>query len=193
MNSKGFPQEVANGGFISSQRKQKEIPDSFELPLTLPETFVKDSLRVEAKVMSSSFATLLEAVEALVKDPYGCFEQTSSTTYPVIMAYNFVAELEETEQTVDLKARLEEKMNKGYKRLVTFETADEGYEWFGSTPPHEALSAYGLQEFTDMAINSQVVDPVMLDRLKTWLLNRRDGKGSFKLSDQALDSFGRAP
>lgn len=67
------------------------------------------------------------------------------------MAYNFVSELEESEKVNDLKARLEEKMNKGYDRLVTFETKDEGYEWFGSTPPHEALSAYGLQEFTDMA------------------------------------------
>lgn len=193
VSSKGFPQDLSKGGFISSQRKQKEIPDFFELPVKLPDTYVAGSLRLEAKVMSSSFATLLEAVEALVKDPYGCFEQTSSTTYPVIMAYNFVSELEETKQTLDLKARLEEKMNMGYKKLVTFETPEEGYEWFGSSPPHEALSAYGLQEFTDMAANSQIVDPVMLDRLKTWILSRKDGKGSFKLSDQALDSFGRAP
>ena len=44
-----------------------------------------------------------------------------------------------------------------------------------------------------MAENSSIVDTAMLGRLKTWLLGKRDGKGSFKLSDKALDSFGRAP
>lgn len=81
------------------------------------------------------------------------------------MAYNMLCAMEEDEKVSDLKARLEEKMSKGYKRLVTFETPDEGYEWFGSSPPHEALSAYGLQEFVDMAANSQLVDPVMVARL----------------------------
>jgi len=44
-----------------------------------------------------------------------------------------------------------------------------------------------------MALNSNIVDPVMLSRLQSWILDRRDGKGSFKMSDQALDTFGRAP
>src|SRR6185503_8250603 len=33
----------------------------------------------------------------------------------------------------------------------------------------------------------------MLDRTRTWLLSRRDGKGGFSINPQALDSFGRAP
>lgn len=33
----------------------------------------------------------------------------------------------------------------------------------------------------------------MLLRLQKWLLGRKDGKGGFLQSDQALDSFGRAP
>ena len=113
----------------------------------LPKTYVSDSLEVEAKIISSSFATLTEAIEALVRDPYGCFEQTSSSTYPVVMAYNFMSAMPESDEVNDLKGRLEEKMKKGYDRLITFETEDEGYEWFGSTPPHESLSAYGLMEF----------------------------------------------
>ena len=33
----------------------------------------------------------------------------------------------------------------------------------------------------------------MIDKLKEWLLSRRDGKGGFLQSSEALDSFGRAP
>lgn len=39
---------------------------------------------------------------------------------------------------------MEQKIKKGYDKLTTFETAENGYEWFGDTPPHEALSAYGF-------------------------------------------------
>lgn len=84
-------------------------------------------------------------------------------------------------------------MEKGYKRLITFETKDEGYEWFGNTPPHESLSAYGLMEFTDMAENSNIVDTAMLKRLKKWLISKKDNKGSFKIQDRQLDTFGGAP
>jgi hypothetical protein len=77
------------------------------------------------------------------------------------------------------------------------------------------IRAYGLLEFSDM---SQVhpVEPQLIERVKTWLLSRRDGKGQFmrggryvyrvcarafeallilstRAHRRALDDFGRAP
>jgi len=40
---------------------------------------------------------------------------------------------------------------------------------------------------------SDFVEPSMMQKLEEWLLSRRDGSGGFLRSDQALDSFGRAP
>ena len=62
--------------------------------------------------------------------------------------------------------------------------ARQGYEWFGADPGHEALTAYGLMQFTDM---SQVrsVDKDMLDRTRAWLLSRRDGNGGFSVNAKA--------
>ena len=37
-----------------------------------------------------------------------------------------------------------EKLIKGSEHLLTFETNSGGYEWFGKSPGHEALTAYGL-------------------------------------------------
>ena len=54
----------------------------------------------------------------------------------------------------------------------------EGYEWFGGTaPPHEALTAYGLLQFRDMA-HVREVDPAMLKRTQDYLhvAARRQGR-----------------
>src|SRR3989442_15043970 len=79
-----------------------------------------------------------------------------------------------------------------YKKLTGFESRTKGDEWFGADPGHEALTAYGLMQFTDMA-QVRSVDKEMLDRTRTWLLSRRDGKGGFSMNPKALDSFGGAP
>ena len=69
---------------------------------------------------------------------------------------------------------------KGYKKLAAYETSENGFEWYGATPPHEALSAYGLMEFTEMKEVYNGVDGKMLQRTVNWLLSRRNGKGGFK-------------
>jgi hypothetical protein len=76
--------------------------------------------------------------------------------------------------------------------LIGFETAVDGFEWFGKTPPHEALTAYGLLEFTDMQEFIDV-NKKMLERTKAFLLRRRDGNGSFKLSSGGYDRFASVP
>ncbi|HYV38766.1 MAG TPA: alpha-2-macroglobulin, partial [Gemmataceae bacterium] len=91
-------------------------------------------------------------------------------------------------------------LERGYARLITFECVNpkvqagrEGYEWFGNTaPPHPALTAYGLLQFTDMAkyVN---VDKAMLARTQGWLLSQRDKKGGFLSDNRRLDKIGKAP
>jgi len=76
---------------------------------------------------------------------------------------------------------------------VNFQYFCRGYEWFGHTPGHEALTAYGLQEFNEMKEIMPEVDSTMISRTTDWILKRRDGRGGFDLSQQHLDSFGRAP
>src|SRR5690606_899230 len=100
----------------------------------------------------------------------------------------------ETSGTVNPQARekAEALIKSGYQKLVTFETKDKGYEWFGSTPPHEGLTAYGLMEFKNMQKVYASVDNNMVQRTADWLLDRRDGKGGFQTSGTSLDQFGRA-
>lgn len=180
---RGFPIDNGSGGMLE--------PDSdAEDTLTIPDTIVPGSLQASVTVYPTPLANLTEALEALIRDPYGCFEQTSSSTFPLVMAQQYFL----THQGVDpaIIAMAREKLDAGYQRLIGFETENNGYEWFGSTPPHEALTAYGLLEFTEMA-KVMDVDQQMINRTQEWLLGRCGTDGSFELDPKQLDSFGAAP
>ncbi len=183
---KGFPTQIAFGGLINATTPAKK-------QIVVPASVVPNSMTAFATVYPSPMANLTDAVAALLREPCGCFEQTSSSNYPVAMAQTYFT----THQGVDpqLAAKGQDLLAKGYQRLVSFECKDKGYEWFGGAAPgHEALTAYGLMEFRDMqSAGLAVVDDKMVERTRTWLISREDGKGGFQRNQRALDSFGGAP
>ena len=141
-------------------------------------------------VYPTPLASMTNALQSLLREPYGCFEQTSSTSYPMVMAQQYFLTHTGVDPAIIEKAR--NLLDVSYKKLTGFESRSRGYEWFGADPGHEALTAYGLMQFTDMS-HVRAVDKDMLDRTRAWLLSRRDGNGGFSLNAKALDSFGGAP
>jgi hypothetical protein len=166
--------------------------------VVLPETWVKGTLKLQAQVFPSTLADLQKGLEAMLREPCGCFEQSSSSNYPNVMILSYLKESDQANPEVEKRAR--QLLQNGYGRLTSFECIDpqqaqsrRGYEWFGQTaPPHEALTAYGLLQFRDMA-KVHPVDAAMMERTRKYLLDQRDGSGGFKRNARALDSFGRAP
>ena len=77
-----------------------------------------------------------------------------------------------------MKKEIIEKLKSGYDKLIGFETSEKGYEWFGTTPGHEALTGYGLAQFNDMKEVVNFVDEDALKRNTNWLLGRRGKDGS---------------
>jgi len=150
--------------------------------VVLPDKYSPGSLKLRAEVFPSILADIQTGLEGMLQEPHGCFEQTSSTTYPNLLVLDY---LQETGQSrPDIARRALDLIDRGYKRLVTFECPKEGggrqgFEWFGGPVPHEALTAYGLLEFHDMAKVYDKVDADMVERTRKFLLKRRDGKGNF--------------
>lgn len=176
----GFPVAIHRGGMLDNNVTHRiAIPDSLTGPVV-----------AAVEVYPKPIGNLTSALESMIRDPHGCFEQTSSTNYPLVMAMQYF----ETHSGVspELVRRSREKLDAGYNRLVGFESPAKGYEWFGGDPGHEALTAYGLLEFADMS-EIYTVDASMVQRTRAWLLERRDGNGGFLRNEKALDSFGRAP
>ncbi len=180
---KGFPIDIHKGGLLGPQ-------SNMEARISIPETIEKGSLKTSIKIFPSPLANMEEALNALLREPYGCFEQTSSTTYPLVMAQQyFISHQGIAPEKINQAKTL---LDRGYKKLIGFESKGNGYEWFGANPAHEALTAYGLMEFVDMS-KVMPVDKTMIERTRQWLLDRRNGQGGFKKNEKALDSFGRAP
>jgi len=175
----GFPVERGQGGLIDSESVAR-------LEIDIPESVVPGSIDARAVVYPTPLASMTEALERLIRDPNGCFEQTSSTTYPLVMAQQYFM----SHQGVDseLIERSSEKLEKGYNRLIGFECKNGGFEWFGKDPGHDALTAYGLLEFTDMA-QVRHVDPAMLERTRKWLLDQRDGQGGYERKTRTLHTW----
>lgn len=183
VKASGFPIAVSHGGLIDSA-------NPFSVKVKIPKEVKSGSIKTSVKVYPTPLANMEEALNALLRQPCGCFEQTSSTNYPLVMAQQYFT----SHQGIDPQkiSKAKELLAQGYKKLIGFECKKEGYEWFGGDPGHEALTAYGLMEFADMG-KIMPVNEKMVRRTREWLLGRRDGKGGFKRNKRALDSFGRAP
>jgi uncharacterized protein YfaS (alpha-2-macroglobulin family) len=177
---RGFPIEFARGGLIG--------PDgSVSYQIEIPADVVPASVTSSLALYPTPLANMTQALEALIQSPCGCFEQTSSTTYPLVMAQQYFM----SHQGVDPKLieRSRTLLDEGYKRLIGFECkTTKGYEWFGADPGHDALSAYGLLEFTDMALVREV-DQRMLKDTREFVLNARDGKGGYKRLTHTLHTW----
>ncbi len=175
---KGFPVQTS----FSAQEVEKEY--TFEI-----NKMVNGSLKATFTAFPNVVSDLMKGVEGILQEPYGCFEQTSCTAYPNAMVLDYLKTTDNNDTKTLAKAT--DLLNRGYKRLTTFESSEKGYEWFGANPAHEGLTAYGIMEFMDMKKAGQDVDQKMLDRTANWLVNHKDGKGGFAREKHAYHDFGR--
>lgn len=180
---RGFPHVRSFGGTVAAG-----APGRLVVPM--PQRANPGSGRLTLKLYPSPLATMRDGLQGMLREPTGCFEQASSSNYPNTMVLSYLEASGDDVPAVAARAR--ELLPPGYARIAGYECKEKGYEWFGGDPGHEALTAYGLLQFRDMS-RVHDVDAAMVARTRAWLLDRRDGKGSFRTNERALDSFGRAP
>ena len=114
------------------------------------------------RIYVSPMSSMKEAMARLIREPFGCFEQTSSTIYPLTMAQRyFKSHLDVDPELISFSSpsdllsscfplmhvnikRSDDILRRGYKTLVGFECKDGGYDWFGSSPASEPLTSFGI-------------------------------------------------
>ncbi len=162
----GFPRRVS----FSS----RELVANTSVNIIAPES---GTIRGTFQAYPNLLRDLACGMESIFKEPHGCFEQVSSFTFPNILALQYLKTTGEIDaKTTDRALQL---IEKGYKKLTSYEIQGGGFDWFGNPPAHEGLTAFGLFEFTEMKKVYPGVSQAMLDRTKKWLLSRRDGNGGF--------------
>ena len=91
--------------------------------------------------------------------------------------------------TPEWQMKLDEALNAGYQRMLTFEVNGGGFDWYGAAPAKTILTAYGILLFTDMA-KVRDVDPDVVARAKRVLYSRQDRDGGWSL-DLGMHTWGQ--
>jgi uncharacterized protein YfaS (alpha-2-macroglobulin family) len=170
------PIEVVPDGRRVEQVVNGTLQQPADVTLTVPANAVEGSPKLFVKIYPSTFSQLVEGLDGIFRLPYGCFEQTSSTTYPNVLALDYLRRTKKSVPDVEAKAR--QYIHLGYQRLLGFEVPGGGFDWFGRPPANLTLTAYGLMEFEDMA-RFHDVDPDLIKRTREWLLKKRNADGSW--------------
>ncbi len=146
---------------------------------TFPANAIAGSPRLFVDVFPAYLAQAVQGMDSLLRVPTGCFEQTTSTTWPNVLVLNYMTQTHQITPDIQLKA--DSLISAGYQRLLTFEHTGGGFSWFGMQDPAPFLSvtAFGVMEFADMA-KVHTVDPAMLQRTIQWLVSQQQSDGSFK-------------
>ena len=144
--------------------------------IVIPANALPDASKLFVKLYPGALSQVVEGLDAILRMPSGCFEQTSSSTYPDVLVLDYLKASKQL--TPEIRMKAEQYVSLGYQRLVTFEVPGGGFSWFGQAPANKILTAYGLMEFADMS-HVHEVDPRVIERTQRWLVSQQLRDGSF--------------
>jgi len=153
------------------------LENSVQHELNFPATSIPDASKIFVRLYPGPLSQVIEGMDSILRMPGGCFEQTSSSTYPNVLALDYMKRTKKL--TPEVHAKAEGYIANGYQRLLTFEVSGGGFSWFGSAPANKILTAYGLMEFSDMS-KVYDVDPRLISRTQQWLAGQQQADGSWK-------------
>src|ERR1700737_2582339 len=152
--------------------------------LAFPPDSIPEAAKIFVRLYPGPLSQVIEGMDSLLRMPFGCFEQTSSSTYPNVLALDYMKRTKKL--TPEVHAKAEGYIANGYQRLLTFEVPGGGFSWFGQAPANKILTAYGLMEFHDMA-RVYDVDPRLIERTAQWLANQQQPDGSWRPDAQFIN------
>ena len=145
--------------------------------LNFPAAAITGAGAILVRLYPSPLSQVIEGMDSILRMPGGCFEQTSSSTYPNVLAMDYMKRTNKL--TPEVHAKAEGYIANGYQRLLTFEVPGGGFSWFGRAPANKILTAYGLMEFSDMS-KVYDVDPRLIQRTQQWLAAQQQPDGTWK-------------
>ncbi|MGP0019071.1 MAG: MG2 domain-containing protein [Candidatus Sulfotelmatobacter sp.] len=160
------------------------LENSVRHELNFPANSVPDANKIFVRLYPGPLSQVIEGMDSILRMPGGCFEQTSSSTYPNVLALDYMKRTKKL--TPEVHAKAEGYIANGYQRLLTFEVPGGGFSWFGQAPANKILTAYGLMEFSDMS-KVYDVDPRLIARTQQWLASQQQADGSWKPDTQFIN------
>jgi Large extracellular alpha-helical protein len=143
--------------------------------VSFPSNALAKTPRAELKIYPNLMTHVTESVEGLLQRPYGCGEQTVSSTYPNLMILKF------GRIGNALSAKAKKYLQKGYERLLSYQNEDGGFSyWGGKSQSDIALTAYALRFLTD-AREFIETDEKVIEKARNYLVRQQRADGSFSV------------
>lgn len=169
--------EVVPNGREQDQVFNGRLENTAQRDFKFSPAAIPGATSILVRLYPGPLSQVIEGMDSILRMPFGCFEQTSSATYPNVLALDYMKQTGKL--TPEIHARAEGFIATGYQRLLTFEVPGGGFSWFGQAPANKILTAYGLMEFNDMSKVSDV-DPRLIERTRNWLIAQQQPDGSWK-------------
>lgn len=179
--------EILPDGQRSVEVTGGRLQPTQSLTVAIPSAAIAGTGRVTFKVYPGLVSQVVAGLDGMLQEPYGCFEQTSSATYPNVLILDYLQRSGQASPRLALSAR--SLIDLGYQRLLTFEVGGKsgGFSLFGERPAQTMLTAYGLLEFSDMS-KVAYVDPDLLNRMAEFLAGAQNSDGSWDPEGMTLES-----
>ncbi|MGU3376475.1 TonB-dependent receptor plug domain-containing protein [Chryseobacterium sp. M5A1_1a] len=164
VDEKGFPHRysVINN---KSENSKVDIPE-----------YINGSMVSSYYVFTNTALQMFEDLESLKKEPYGCFEQLSSTVYPNIFILDYLKSSKKIDATTEnLVIR---NLKKGFQKMLSYKNRDGGFGYFNTSESDVALSAFALLEFTNLK-KYVATDAKLMQGLTSFILSKKNGNGLF--------------
>ncbi|MEZ5347563.1 MAG: alpha-2-macroglobulin family protein, partial [Pyrinomonadaceae bacterium] len=141
--------------------------------VNFPANTIQNTQSANLKIYPNLLAHVAESVDGLLQRPYGCGEQTISSTYPNLMILKFSSEDNK------LRGTARKYLQKGYERLLGYQIPGGGFSyWGGSDSADIALTAYALRFLKDAKAEIEV-DQTIINSAESWLRSQQRGDGSW--------------
>ncbi|MCE1248318.1 MAG: MG2 domain-containing protein [Firmicutes bacterium] len=168
--------EILPNGEMKLLSISDKTGQQIEKTVSIPQNAIPGASKILVRLYPGVISQVVEGLDKIFQMPFGCFEQTSSTTYPNALVLNYLKKQKKI--TPELQMKAEGYINTGYQRLVSFEVQGGGFSWFGNAPANQILTAFGILEFRDMS-KVYEVDPNVINRTQAWLARQQGQDGAW--------------
>ena len=149
--------------------------DGARFEIEIPQEAVDGSVRGEVRIYPNLIAHVLEGLDAVQRRPYGCTEQTISAAYPGLLLLRYHRD---HGGEVPGIAGAQRMLSLAYQTLLTRQSPDGGFSYWGRTSPDVSLTAYAVG-FLEEARAFLEVDEGVEAKASQWLRAQQNENGGW--------------
>jgi hypothetical protein len=171
---------VRPNGEERTESVSQVFAEATALDVAIPDTAISGSVETILKIYPNLTAHVLESIEAILERPYGCGEQTISSTYPSVLLLKYARGAGYEKSPLVLRAHKYAQL--GYERLLSYRAPSGGFSYWGKGDADLALTVYAVKFLSDVSEFVTVDDSVIQEAL-SWVLNQGQPDGHWVARD----------